>query len=112
MKRTTQKQPFYDDFYIIRSIRLASTSIFSRLIVVFLLIFSSTLLLSFNSLTVKKNNQQLPVKKVIPIPAKRTSPSKIVKSKKVKKSKKSVVVKKDTLLDIDPATANSPLYNN
>ena len=112
MKPTTQKQPFYGDFYIIRSISLASTSIFSRLIVVFLLIFSSTLLLSFNTLAMEKNNQQLPVKKVTSTPAKRASPSKIVKSKKAKKSKKSVVVKKDTLLDIDPATANSPLYNN
>ena len=112
MKRTTQKQPFYGDFYITISIRLASTSIFSRLIVVFLLIFSSTLLLNFNTLAVEKNNQQLPVKKVTSTPAKRTSSSKIVKSKKVKKSKKSVVVKKDTLLNIDPTTANSPLYNN
>lgn len=112
MKRITQKQPFYGDSHIIRSIRLASISIFSKLIVVFLLIFSSTFLLSFNTLAVEKNSQQLPVKKVTPTPAKRTSSSKIVKSKKVKKSKKSVIVKKDTLLDIDPATANSPLYNN
>ncbi len=112
MKRTTQKLLFYGDFYIIKNIRLASLSIFPRLIIAFLLIFSSTMLLSFDTLAVEKNNQQLPVKKTTPTPEKRTSSSKIVKSKKVKKSKKSVVVKKDTLLDIDPATASSPLYKN
>ena len=112
MKRTTQKLSFYGDFYIIRNIRFSSISIFSRLIIVFLLIFSSTMLLSFDTIAVEKNNQQLPVKKATSPSKKRTSSSKIVKSKKVKKSKKSVVIKKDTLLNIDPATANSPLYNN
>jgi hypothetical protein len=108
MKPITRKPPFYGDFSIIKSIRITSIS---RLFVVFLLFFSSTLSLSFNALATKKNSLQVPAKKTTSTPAKIVSSSKIVKSKKVRKSKKSIIVKKDTLRDIDPATANSPLYN-
>jgi hypothetical protein len=112
MKLITQKQPFCGDFYIIRSIRLASISSFSKLFITLLFIFSLMLLLNFDTLAVKKNSQQVPVKKVITTPAKNQSSSKIMKGKKGSKSKKRVVIKKDTLLDIDPTSTKSPLYNN
>ncbi len=113
MKLISQKQPFCGDFYIIRSIRFASISSFSRSLVVFIFVFSSSLFSSLNAVAVEKNNQQVPAKKVTPTPAKSASTTKIVKGKKkVGKSKKSVVIKKDTLNDIDPASSNSPLYNN
>jgi hypothetical protein len=112
MKLATQKQSFCGDFYITKTNRLASISSFSRLFIVFLSIFSSTLLLNFETLAVEKSNQQVPAKKATPTPVKSASSSKIVKGKKGSKSKKSVVIKRDTLLDIDPASVKSPLYNN
>ena len=112
MKFATQKQPFFGDSYVIESIYLASISCIQRLIFTFLFVFSSTFFLNFNAFSFEKNSLQVPVKKSIPTPTKSIS-SKTVKSKaKGAKSKKNVVVKKDTLIDIDPATASSPLYNN
>jgi hypothetical protein len=109
MKLAIQKHPFYGDSYIIRSISLASISAFLRPFILFLFIFSSILSLSFSAFAVEKNSQQVPAKKVTPTPVKSASSSKVVKGKK---RKKSVVIKKDTLKDIDPASANSPLFNN
>ena len=112
MKPITQKQPFFDDFSIIKNIGLIPFSSFSKLSIVLFLFFSSTLLLSFNAFSVELSNQQIPVKKVV-LATTKSTPSKIVKGKtKGKKSKKSVVIKKDTLKDVDPASASSPLYNN
>ena len=112
MKPVLQKHPFCGDFSIIKNLRLTSISYFSKLSVVYLLVFSSTLLLNFNALSVEVNSQQVPVKKVVLVTAK-SATSKIVKGKaNGKKSKKSVVIKKDTLNDVDPASASSPLYNN
>jgi hypothetical protein len=109
MKPITQKQSFCGDFSIIKSIHLTSIS---RVLIVFLVFFSSTLLLKSNACAVELNSQQVPVKKAVSVPTKSASP-KIVKGKvKGVKSKKNIVVKKDTLKDIDPASANSPLYNN
>jgi hypothetical protein len=107
MKPILQKQPIFGDFSITKSIRLTSIS---RLSIVFLIFLSLTLLLNLDALSVELNSQQVPVKKAVPAPTKSASP-KILKGK-AKRSKKSVVIKKDTLKDIDPATANSPLYNN
>jgi hypothetical protein len=112
MKLITQKPPFCSDFSITKGINSASISSISRCLLVILSIFFSVLLFNSNSLAIDKNSQQVPTKKSTPASTKSTSPSKIVKSKKGSKSKKSIVVKKDTLRDIDPATANSPLYNN
>lgn len=108
MKLTTQKTPFCDEFSIIKSVRSASISSFSKLFIAFLLIFSS----NFDALSVESNNQQVPVKKTVPTPAKSASSKKVKSKVKGKKTKKSVIVKKDTLLDIDPASTKSPLYNN
>ena len=109
MTPVSQKQPFCGDFSIIKSISSTSALSFSRLFIALLLIFSSTLLLNFSVFSAELNTQQVPVKKAIPSIAKRASP-KIVKGKA--KSKKSVVIKKDTLKEIDPTSASSPLYNN
>lgn len=112
MKPISKKQPFCDDFSIIESLRLTSTSYFSRLFIVFLLVFSSTLLWSFNAFSVEFNSQQVTVKKAIPA-ATKIVPPKILKGKiKGKKNKKRVIIKKDTLKDIDPSSISSPLYNN
>ena len=108
MKLTTQKQPFFGDFYIIKRIRLASISSLSRYVIVFLLAF----FLNFNIFAVEKNDKQTPVKKTIVAPLKSPVPSKTAKAKKGKNGKKSIVSKKDTLNNADPASANSPLYNN
>lgn len=112
MKLTTQKKPFCGDFHIIKGIHLASFSSISRIFVVSLLIFSSTLSLHSNAFAIEEIDQQVPAKKVTSTFAKSTSSTKIVKSKKDGKRKKSVVIKKDTLKDIDPASSSSPLYNN
>lgn len=112
MKTIIQKQPFFGDFSFIKSISLASIPPFSRLLLLCLLVFSSTLLLNFNAIAVVKSSQQVPVKKVTQNPLKSASPSKTVKSNKGKKGKKSIVIKKDTLFDIDPASAKSPLYDH
>jgi hypothetical protein len=112
MKLISKKQPFCGNFYIITIIRFASISSFSRLLVVFIFVFFSSLFSNFNTLAVDKDNQQVPAKKVTPTPAKSASTTKIAKVKKVSRSKKSVVTKKDTLTDLDPASASSPLYKN
>jgi hypothetical protein len=111
MKFIIPKQQFYGDFSTIQSIRLASNFSILRLPIVFLLFFFSILSLSFTTLAIEKNSQQVPAKKTIKTSAKRVSSSKILKGKKGSKNKKSVVVKKDTLVDIDPASTNSPLFN-
>ena len=108
MKLITQKQPFCGDFYIIKSTISAPISSFSGLLIVFLL----TLFLNYNAFAAEKNDQQIPVRKTIVAPVKKVPSSKIVKGKKGKNGKKSVVIKKDTLIDVDPASANSPLFNN
>ncbi|MEY4541154.1 MAG: hypothetical protein RLZZ306_2911 [Bacteroidota bacterium] len=114
MKLTTQKPLVFGDFSIIKSNRLASFFLNSRrLTTICLLLFSSTLLVNFNAFPSEIINQQVPAKKAVAVPAKSSTSAKIVKGKaKGKKGKKSVVVKKDTLIDLDPGSANSPLYNN
>ena len=109
MKLITQKQSFFGDFYITRRIRLAPISSFSRSFIIVLLAFFATLFLNYSTLAIDKSNQQLPTKKPTPVATKGASSSKILKGKK---SKKRAVVKKDTLINVDPASANSPLYNN
>jgi hypothetical protein len=111
MKLITPIQQFYGDFSTMQSIRLASNSSILRLSIISLLFFFSILPLSFATLAIEKNSQQLPAKKTIKTAAKRVSSSKIAKGKKGSKNKKSVIVKKDTLVDIDPASTNSPLFN-
>ena len=111
MKLLPQEQSFFGDFSIIKPINLAPISSISRLLIVLLLIFSSTISLSFGICEAEKNTRQVPVKKVPTNPVKRTVPI-IVKGKVKKKNKKSVVIKQDTLKDTDPTAASSPLYNN
>lgn len=112
MKPVSKKQPFCGDFSIIKSLPLTSISYFSKLFIIFLLVFSSTLLLNFKVSSAESNSQQVPVKKALPA-LKKTTSSKTVKGKiKVQKNKKRVVIKKDTLKDIDPTSVGSPLYNN
>lgn len=111
MKLTTKKQMFLDDFSIIKINYLASFISNSRLLTVILLLFSSTLSINFNAFSNEVSNQHIPVKKVNPVSTKNVSPKITKRKAKGKKNKKSIVVKKDTLKDIDPASANSPLFN-
>lgn len=112
MKSTTKKQQFNDDFKIIERIHWDSFALISRLSMIALLFFSSSLLLPSNAFSVASIDKQIPVKKVV-VTTKKSTSSKVVKGKsKSSKRKKRTVAKKDSLQDIDPTTTSSPLYKN
>jgi hypothetical protein len=56
---------------------------------------------------IEARSQQVPAKAKVAVVKHSVTKGKA----KTKKTKKVVVVKKDTILDIDPANVNSPLYN-
>lgn len=112
MRFKTKKQPSDGDCSIIDRILWNSFASVSKLSIVFLLFFSSSLLVSSNAFSLAHNHQQVPVKKVTVI-TKKSNSSKVVKGKiKSTKPRKSTVIKKDSLQDINPASFNSPLYKN
>ncbi len=73
---------------------------------------SQLFLLLFSGLcfTVGASNYQVPAKPKPAVAATKSTKPAVAKGKKKGKKLKKVIIKKDSMPDIDPANANSPLY--
>ncbi|MDZ7897979.1 MAG: hypothetical protein U5N85_08120 [Arcicella sp.] len=109
MSKKSKDYHFFNGLGNISFINRSSFSSFSKRINVLFLLFFSSLLLNIEA----KNIQQIPASKLKVVVANGPKSDKNkAKAKRVKtKIKKAKAVPKDTISEIDPTNAGSPLYN-
>lgn len=105
MNAHDKKHSFFNDSLSISLVNCESYfSSNMKLLTIFLFLFSG---LCFN---IEAYNLQVPAKSKSAVAIKKPAVSAVTKGKTKAKKVKKVVIKKDTMPEIDPANASSPLY--
>ena len=106
MNAHDKKHSFFDNFLVFSQAKSKSShSSKMKPFMFFLLLFSGLFL------NMVARTQQTPDKPKAKVMTLKSTSVVVVKEKKKTKKMKKVVVKKETILEIDPANVNSPLYH-